>query len=529
MKLILSSEQLQRALLLGCKQLYEAVASTLGPSGNSVIISSKGKNPFSTKDGVTVARHYSLENEFENLGVSILKEVAVNTEKTAGDGTTTSIILAYSILNEAQKYLLTNCNVHDLVFGMEQSVKHVVSYLRKNSKPIKSKEDIEKVATLSANWNKQIGSIVANAIDAVGSGGSILVENSNSYDTSLQLIEGFNYPSGFVSHSFLENETKNYLTYNNPFIFITDYKLETVDQLMPVLEIAARESRPLIVVADRIEGQALGSLVYNAVRGSMKVVGVNAAYFGEEKRNVLKDACLSVGAELITAETGLQIKDIKLNHLGTCKFAEIQKNSTTFVDGSGDYKKIEQRIELLKSELKEEEDISVCERIQQRITRLGSAIAIIKVGGMSEIEVQEKRYRIDDALEAVKSAQQEGILPGSGIVLVQAAEQLKQLKLTNEDQVLGRHIIEKAIQTPFQRNILNAGRKNPEVILSQLKHKRKQNSNLVYDVKNDEIVNAYDIGIVDPTKVIRCSLENALSVVSQIITTSFAIVEKDGK
>lgn len=526
MKKYLANEKLHKSIFIGAESFFNIVSSTLGPCGHNVLIHLKDKNPISTKDGATIAKQIVfLENPFKNLAAQLFKEVSVNTEKTCGDGTTTSVVFAYYILKYAQRYIVSGCNPYDLKIGMEKAVEKLIDILRSKSESIRNKSDLEKVATLSANGDKFIGEIVADAIDSIGKDGAIIVENSNSFKTVLNLVEGFRLPAGYISPSFITDEKTNIIRYENPFIWVSDYKIEKVDEMMPVLEVAARESRPLVIIADGIDGMALAALILNTTRGTLKIAAINAPKYGEEKKNILKDFSIAVGATLISKEFGLSLKETKLEHLGTCKSVEIQKEFSTFVDGAGIQEEIEKKISFLKEEILQTEDLDKCKQLQERIVRLSSGIAIIKIGGMSEIEVQEKRFRIDDALEAVRAAQQEGISPGGGAALRKLSIDPDFFKLKeeveNEDQKIGIEIIQKSTQEPFKKIITNA-ELNPDLVWNILED---EDYKLIYNVKDRRIGNMYEEGIIDPTKVIRCSLQNALSVVSNLITVNYAIVE----
>lgn len=520
MKKYLSRNKLHNKFFKGVKKSYEYVSSTLGPGGSQVIIHNKNSNPISTKDGVSVIKNMILEDPFENMALQIIKESAIKTELSSGDGTTTTIVLAYSIYKNALKYITSGCNVYNLRNGIEKTLEKIIEKIQEYSKPIKSKEEIEKIATMSANGDSIIGKIVVEAIDSIGKDGSIIVENSNSNQTVLNLLEGFQLKSGYISSSFINDERKGLVKYDSPLILVSDYKIDTIDEMMPILEIIARENRPLVIVADKIEGQALAALIYNTIKGTLKIVAINAPKYGEEKRNILKDLSIALGATFISKENNLLLKDTKLQHLGNCKSIEIQKNNSIFIDGKGSFDQIEKRIESLKNEIIQTNDMDICKILQERIVQLTSGVAIIKVGGSSEIEMQEKRFRIDDALEAVKSAQQEGVLPGGGIALIRLIKELN-IEFKNEDEQIGCEIIKKSIQEPFRKIIINSNL-NPDLILLSLE---KENFEMVYDVRTKKIVNMNE-GVLDPTKVLRCALQNAISVAIHLITSNYAIVEE---
>jgi len=512
---------LQNKILKGANVLADNVASTLGPRGRNVIIQKKDSRPIITKDGVTVAKFIDLEDPFENLGAQSIKQAAAKTNSDAGDGTTTATVLARALLQRSQKYLISGAaSPIELKRGMDKALDRIITNLREISKPIKKKEDIEHIATISANGDKTIGALIATAVDLVGNDGSITIEDARSYDTSLDIVEGFRFDSGYISPQFITDETRGVARYDNPFILVTDFKIETVEDMLPVLEVVAREGRPLVIVAEEVSGQALAALIMNSIRGTMKVAAVKAPRYGQERRNILKDLATSIGAVFITREVGHKLRETKLEHMGTARTIEITKNITTILDGNGDDDEIESRIDALKAELNQTDNIHECERIQERITRLASGIAIIRVGAATELEMIEKRHRIIDALEAVNAAQLEGIVPGGGVALVRASKDLE-VEVDNEEQGLGVKIVLEALREPIHQMALNAG-ESPDIVYSKIENLEE---NYGYDFAKRCIVDLLEEGIIDPTKVTRCALQNAVSVTSTLITTNHAIVE----
>jgi chaperonin GroEL len=463
-----------------------------------------------------------LEDPFENVGVQILKQAAEQSATKAGDGTTTATVLARGILNRAQKYLAAGVSPIEMKRGMDKACGRISWMLQQAARPIQSEEDIRHVATISANNDKSIGTLIATAVDSAGKDGSVLVEEARSVNTSLDLIEGFRFDSGYISSTFINNERNGTVHYENPLLMITDEKIEIIEQILPTLELAARENRPLIIVSGDMEGQALAAVIANAVRGTMKIAAVKAPRYGEERRNILKDLCVSVGATLITRENGLQIKDVQMKHFGQCKSITVSKLGTTIVGGKGDEEEIETRTEAIRALIKEEDDLRTCERLQERITRLASGVAVIRVGAATEVEMIEKKHRIDDALEAVRSAQEEGIVPGGGVALIRAATDLE-IETDNEDQTTGVNIILEAVQEPLRQMATNAGL-SPDIIVQQVKNLTETNHGMNF--MTGEIIDLTEVGIIDPVKVTRCALENAVSVASTIITTSHAIVSQ---
>lgn len=515
-----SKKTLQQKIFTGVNLLADNVASTLGPKGRNVILHLKNSNPVITKDGVTVAKFIELEDPFENVGAQIVKQAATQTNMDAGDGTTTSTVLSRAILQEAQKYLAAGVPPIDIKRGIDKAVITIVEELKKQAIPIASKEDIEHIATISANGDKTIGKLIAKAIDLAGKDGAITIEEARSAETSLDVVEGFRLNSGYLAGAFINDEKRNAVIYENPLFLITDGKIESIDEIMPLLEIISREGRPFVIVAEDIEGQALAALIMNAVRGTLKVAAIKAPYYGRERRNILKDLAVSVGATYVTIESELKLKDVELQHLGVAKKIEILKNTTTIVDGKGDLEGVEKQIELLKNELEQTESLYECERIQERITRLASGIAIIRVGAATEIEMIEKKHRIEDALGAVKSAQEEGIVAGGGVAILRASKGLK-IKTNNDDQQLGVNIVLEAVKEPIRQMARNAG-DSPDLILAKVLRMRPENG---WDFSTGKAVNMLNAGIVDPAKVVRCALQNAASTISILITTDHAIVE----
>lgn len=522
-----NGRSLSEKVLNGANVLADNVISTLGPKGRNVILYDGGK-PVITKDGVTVANFVELSDPFENLGVQVLKQASQQTAAQAGDGTTTSIVLARAILREAQKYITAGVSPIDIKRGMDEAAENVVSIISDFAVPISSEQEIEAIATISANNDHSIGKLIATAVDKVGKDGAITIEEARSMETSLDIVEGFRFDSGYLATAFVNDERRGVVKYDDPYILVTDHKLETVTEMLPVLELIAREGRPLVIVADDIEGQALAALIMNAVRGSMKVVGIKAPRYGEERRGILKDLAVSVGATYVSTTLGMKLGDIKLKDFGRCKSIEVAKNLTTIVGGKGLYEQVDERIESLKSEMASTDSIYDAQRLQERITRLASGIAIIRVGAATEVEMIEKKHRIEDALEAVKSAQQEGILPGGGVALLRAAELIRRNALKGDDsseaERLGWQIVEKACQEPIRQMALNAGL-SPDLIIQQVEFAGKKDWFNGYNFRTDQIMQMVDNGVIDPAKVTRCAIQNSVSAAGTLITTNYAIVK----
>jgi chaperonin GroEL len=511
---------LNQKILEGVNVLADNVASTLGPKGRNVILQEKGKRPIITKDGVTVAQFVTLQDPMQNAGAQIIKQAASQTNNVAGDGTTTATVLARAILNQAQAYLTSGASPVELKRGMDRATEAITDRLLALAKPISSVEDIEHIATISANGDKDIGKLVATAVDTVGKDGAISIEEARSADTTLDVLEGFQFDSGYASPSFITDERRGIVNHERAYILVADGTVATIEEMLPVLEVVARESRPLIIISENIEGQALAALIMNSMRGTLKVAAIKAPRYGEERRNILKDLSLAVGASIITPAASLKLKDVKIEHLGQCRSIEIEKNRTVIVGGLGDYEKVEKRIEQLKIELAQTESLYECERIQERITRLASGVAVIHVGAPTEIEMIEKKHRIEDALEAVKAAQQEGIVPGGGTALIRAVQDLE-IDTENEQQAMGVAIVKKAVYEPLRQMATNAGASADLIQRAVLDMKDFEG----YNFSDGEVVNMIEAGIIDPVKVTRSALQNAVSAAGTLMTTNYAIIQ----
>lgn len=515
-----SGPTLSQRILTGVNILADNVASTLGPRGRNVILQEKNKRPIITKDGVTVANFIELEDPMENVGVQVIKQAAEQTNKDAGDGTTTSTVLSRAILNSSQKYISAGVPPIELQRGMEKALSVVLDRLDEQSRPVMTEEDISHVATISANNDSQIGRLISKAVVAAGKDGAITVEEARSHQTSLDLVEGFRMDSGYAASAFVNDERRRAVTYDEPMLLVTDEKIDNVHDILPVLELAAREARPLVFIASDVEGQALAAMIMNAIKGTLKVAAIKAPRYGEERKNILKDLALSTGATLISRSDGRTLKEVKLVDFGTCSRIDITRTQTTIVGGKGDPSRLQSRIEELKSELTAEDNLSECEKIQDRISRLASGIAIIRVGASTEVEMIEKKHRIEDALEAVKSAQLEGIVPGGGTALIEATKNLV-VETDNEYQTLGIEIIKEACCAPLRQMAQNAGA-SPDIVCNMVLESPSGNG---YDFVSERVINLLDAGIIDPVKVTKTALKNAVSVGGTLITTNYAVVQ----
>jgi len=512
---------LSEKVLRGVNTLADNVAATLGPKGRNVILHQKGKEPIITKDGVTVSAFVHIDDEFENAAAQIIKQATSQTNTMAGDGTTTATVLSREILVKAQRYITAGASPIELKRGIDAAVERLSHKLIDSATHIETLDDVESIATISANNDKTIGKLVATAVDKAGKDGSITIEESKTVNTTLDIIEGFRVEAGYAARAFVTDERRGAVHYESPLLLVTDTKVDTVDQILPALELVSRDGRPLVIVAEETEGQALAALIMNTVRGTIKIAAVKAPFYGERRRNILADLALSCGAEFFSRDSTVTLRDIKLEHFGQCRSIDITKRSTTVIGGKGDPEEIDRRIDLLKTEMAETDDMRECSKLQERITKLASGVAVIRVGAPTEVEMVEKKHRIEDALEAVKSAQEEGIVPGGGVALLRATTTLPGLQVENEDQQYGVDIVAEAATAPLRQMATNSGL-SPDLILSRV---AAAEGNLGYDFRNDAVVDMLEEGIIDPVKVTRVALQNAASAAGILITTSHAIIE----
>ena len=524
-KVYSSDEDLQKRILNGVNKLADNVASTLGPKGRNVILHQKGKRPIITKDGVTVAEFVDLDDPVENAAVQILRQASSATNATAGDGTTTATVLARAILLEAQKHIAAGASPVEVKRGIDNATEQLVGALKEIAHPISSVEDIENIATISANGDTVIGKMIATAVDQVGKNGAITVEEARSMESSLDVQEGFRFDGGYFSNQFVTDERRGVANYSDALVLVTDYKISAVDEMMPVLELVARENRPLVIVAEEVEGQALAALIMNAVRGTLRVMAVKAPEYGEQRRNLLKDLSLSIGATFVSRESGLKLRDTKLEHMGEVQTVESSKFNTTFVGGSGDPDEVDKRIETLKSEMGETDDMHACTRIQERITRLASGVAIIRVGAATEGEMIEKKHRVEDALEAVRAARQQGVVPGGGTALLRARNNVK-IQVTNPDQGHGVKAVFNSLDAPLRQMASNAGL-SPDLTLGRVMDAHKKTITIAagFNFSSGKLEDLYESGVIDPVKVTINALQNAASAASTLLTTNCAIIE----
>ena len=525
-KIYSNNQELSNKLLEGVATLAENVGATLGPKGRNVILQKKGERPVITKDGVTVAQFVSLDDPVANLGAQVIKQAAQATADEAGDGTTTSTILSHEIFRQASAHLSAGISPVEIKRGMDKAVTAIATELEATSRPIETLADIQHIATISANGDKHLGNLIAEAVDKAGKDGAITIEPANSASTSLELIEGFQVDSGYLSPQFVTDKRRWTMRHENALVLVSDTTISTVEQVFPALQVASREGRALVVIAEDVQDQALAALIMNAVRGTMKVAAIRAPGYGEERRACLEDLATSVGATVLGPAGKQSLAKTDISHLGTVKVCEAKKSWATFVGGAGDPDVIEERIEQLKTEIEQTDSLKECEAIQRRVNRLASGVAIIKIGGTTEIEMMEAFHRAEDALQAVRSGQDEGTVAGGGTALVQAARRVSEsdtLETDNADQALGARIVLSAVSAPLRKMASNAGL---SVDLTE-KTVRESETGSGYNFATGEVTDLYDAGVIDPLKVTKTALLNAVSAAGTLITTSHGIVDTE--
>jgi chaperonin GroEL len=523
---ILYGNDIRQKLLTGANKLTDAVASTLGPRGQNVILYRRGGAPVITKDGVTVARVVELDDDYEQAAVEVLRQAALETERVSGDGTTTSAVLARAILVAAHKHIAAGASGTDIKRGIDLAVTAITERITEMAQPVSSEEEIRHVATVSANGDESIGALISSAVDAAGKDGAITIEESRSLQTSMDLTEGFQFEGGYISPQFVTDERRGVVDYRDCLVLVTDEFLTNVEEILPILEVVARDGRPFIIVAEEVEGQLLAALIINRIRNGMKIAAIKAPRYGEERRNILEDLALVTGATLISKDAGLRLKNVKLEHLGSAKRVESTKRHTTIADGQTHYDKLEQRLERLKVQLADTDSLHEAERVQERITRLSSGVAVIRIGGATEIEVTEKKHRVEDALEAVRSAQEEGIVPGGGTALLKAAINLD-LETANQDQLLGAQALVAACFAPITQILKNAEISSDIVIHSLSYDAHPKNTG--FNARTEKFEDLVETGVIDPAKTVKCALRNAASAAGTLLTTNCAVLRKGGE
>jgi chaperonin GroEL len=510
-------------MLKGVNVLANAVKVTLGPKGRNVILASSWGPPKVTKDGVTVAKSIDLADRFENMGAQMVKEVASKTASIAGDGTTTATVLAQAILREGNKAISAGFNPMDLKRGIDAAVKAATVELQKLSKPCSDNKGIGQVATVSANWNTDIGDILARAMEKVGKDGVITVEEGKSLETELDLVEGMQFDRGYMSPYFINNSEKMLVELEDPYVLLYDKKISKVSDILPVLESVAKAGRSLLIVAEDIESEALATLVVNNLRGIVKVCGVKAPGFGDRRKDMLEDLAVLTGGTLISEELGMSLDTADIQDLGGAKRIVISKDSTTIVNGAGKKKTIDARVQQIRTGIEKTSSDYDREKMQERLAKLAGGVAVIKVGAATEIEMKEKKDLVDDALHATRAAVEEGIVPGGGLALIRAADAIKdKVETLNADQKIGVKIALRAMEEPFRQIVANAG-VDASVVLNKVRSKK---GNYGYNAQTEEYGDMLDAGIIDPTKVTRSALQNAGSIAGLMLTTEVMISDK---
>ena len=513
-------------MLRGVDVLANAVKVTLGPKGRNVVIDKSFGAPRITKDGVTVAKEIELADKFENMGAQMVREVASKTNDTAGDGTTTATVLAQAIVKEGAKYVAAGMNPMDLKRGIDQAVAEAVKDIQARAKKIKSSDEVAQVGTISANGDKSIGDMIAKAMQKVGNEGVITVEEAKTAETELDVVEGMQFDRGYLSPYFITNAEKMIVELDDPYILIFEKKLSSLQPMLPVLEAVVQTGKPLVIVAEDVEGEALATLVVNKLRGGLKVAAVKAPGFGDRRKAMLEDIAILTAGQMISEDLGIKLENVALPMLGRAKRVRIDKENTTIIDGVGKKKDIEGRIAQIKAQIEETTSDYDKEKLQERLAKLAGGVAVIRVGGATEVEVKEKKDRVDDALNATRAAVEEGIVPGGGTALLRAKAAVAKLKSTNDDVQAGINIVLKALEAPIRQIVENSGVEGSIVVGKILENKSQT---FGFNAQTEEYVDMIQAGIVDPAKVVRTALQDAASVSGLLVTTEAMIADKPKK
>jgi chaperonin GroEL len=519
------STDVRDRMLRGVDTLANAVKVTLGPKGRNVILEKSFGAPRTTKDGVTVAKEIELEDKFENMGAQMVREVASKTNDVAGDGTTTATVLAQSIVREGLKAVAAGMNPMDLKRGIDLATSVVVAEIGKKSKKVKSSEEISQVGTISANGEAEIGQMIAEAMQRVGNEGVITVEEAKGLETELDVVEGMQFDRGYLSPYFITNADKMVAELENPYILIHEKKLSNLQAMLPILEAVVQSSRPLLIIAEDVEGEALATLVVNKLRGGLKIAAVKAPGFGDRRKAMLEDLAILTGGQTISEDLGIKLESVTLDMLGTAKRVTITKDDTTVIDGVGKKKDIEARVSQIRAQIEETTSDYDREKLQERLAKLAGGVAVLKVGGATEIEVKERKDRVDDALNATRAAVEEGVVPGGGVMLLKASAMLN-IDGENDDQNAGIAIVRKALQAPIRQIADNAGVEGSIVVGKVLETRGAAQG---YDAQRDEYVDMIDRGIIDPAKVVRTALQDAASVAGLMVTTEAGVADSPKK
>ncbi|MCY3955467.1 MAG: chaperonin GroEL [Nitrospira sp.] len=519
-KQLLYSDQARSAILQGVNQLANAVKATLGPKGRNAILDKKFGAPTITKDGVTVAKEIDLKDPYQNMGAQLVKEVASKTSDVAGDGTTTATVLAQAIFREGVKHLSAGANPMELKRGIEKAVETATTELKKLSKPCQDKKEIGQIGAISANNDETIGDLIAEAMDKVGKDGVITVEEAKSMSTSLDVVEGMQFDRGYISPYFVTNAERMESSLEDAFLLIHEKKISAMKDLLPILEQVAKMGKPLVIVAEDVEGEALATLVVNKLRGTLNIAAVKAPGFGDRRKAMLEDIAILTGGQVISEEVGVKLENVKLTDLGRAKRVTIDKDNTTIVEGAGDPKKIEGRVKQIKAQIEETTSDYDREKLQERLAKIVGGVAVINVGAATETEMKEKKARVEDALHATKAAVEEGIVPGGGVALLRSVPALEKMKLDG-DQQFGVNIVRRACEEPIRLIAENAGVEG-SIVVDKVRTAKASNG---YNAATDEYVDLVDAGVIDPTKVTRCALQNAASVAGLMLTTEVTVTD----
>ncbi len=510
-------------MLKGVNILADAVKVTLGPKGRNVVLEKSFGAPRITKDGVSVAKEIELEDKFENMGAQLVKEVASRTNDTAGDGTTTATVLAQSIVKEGMKSVAAGMNPMDLKRGIDNAVAKVVAAIREMAREVKDSEEIAQVGTISANGEEQIGRMIAEAMQKVGNEGVITVEENKGLETEVEVVEGMQFDRGYLSPYFVTNADKMTVELEDAYILLHEKKISSLQPLVPLLEQVIQSGKPLLIIAEDVEGEALATLVVNKLRGGLKVAAVKAPGFGERRKAMLQDIAILTGGQVVSEELGMKLENVTLDMLGRAKKVVITKDETTIIDGMGDKSEIEARIKQIKQQIEETTSDYDREKLQERLAKLAGGVAVIRVGGATEVEVKERKDRVEDALNATRAAVQEGIVPGGGVALVRAASALDEVKAENEDQKAGIKIVRRAVEAPMRQIAENAGIDGAVVVG---KVRENDDPAFGFNAQTEEYGDMFQFGVIDPAKVVRTALEDASSVAGLLITTEAMVAEK---
>jgi chaperonin GroEL len=523
-KQLLFHDEARRKILSGVEQLSRAVKVTLGPKGRNVVIDKKFGSPTITKDGVTVAKEIDLEDPYENMGAQMVKEVAEKTSDSAGDGTTTATILAESIYREGLKNVTAGANPMALKRGIEKAVEKVVDELKKLSTPVKDKKEIAQVAYIAANCDKTIGDLIAEAMDKVGKDGVITVEEAKSTATTLEVVEGMQFDQGYLSPYFVTDAERMEVLLEDPYILINEKKISSIKDILPLLEKIARTGKPLLIIAEEVEGEALATLVVNKIRGTFVACAVKAPGYGDRRKAMLEDIAILTDGKAITEDLGIKLENVDLEDLGRAKRLKVDKENTTIVEGAGKTQAINARIAQMKKQIDETDSDYDKEKLQERLAKLAGGVAVINVGAATETEMKEKKARVEDALHATRAASQEGIVPGGGVALIRAIPALDKMKLEDEEKI-GVDIVKRALEEPIRQLADNAGAEG-SVVVQRVKQEK---TNVGYDVSQNAYVDMIEAGVIDPTKVTRTALQNASSIAALMITTEAIVTDKPEK